>query len=488
MIEWNDAQAIARTGLGKLPSSAVLRIRFNDSCTTAGIRDWLRQYSDAICSADKAVTHQRDIHDACGEANGEPERHDDIPTGMGRVVYSIGISSAGLARLGLSEFSLASFPVEFTEGLNSGRAQCLFPENSGNSTRWGIDSESPHLVFFAYSCCKSKVGDFVAQLRESLDGRGSVESEYTWLSDTEHFGFKDGLSNPTIRGQGNSRQNPALDPGGETAAGEFLFGYPDERGINPVSPCIDSAEDPANLLWPNTSFDEGNGDKRDLGRNGSFAVVLQLRQDIAAFESTLSEYERAQAIGRWKNGTPLTICPKSQPEKPILSNDFGYADLDPHGDRCPLGAHIRRSNPRDTLHSDPDTSWRFANRHRILRRGRLYGEENSKQDQLENTDTEQSDSGLMFIALNASIARQFEHIQRNWLDNVRFGRAGEVDPVVGARHVGNNKFSFNEEDSVHNARKVRKDLIEFVQVKGGSYFFLPGIKALEVLCKQIDND
>ena len=125
----------------------------------------------------------------------------------------------------------------------------------------------------------------------------------------------------------------------------------------------------------------------------------------------------------------------------------------------------RKSRDRDTLDKDRALSWRFANRHRILRRGRVYGAP---------TDEER---GMLFMCLNISPARQFEHIQRTWLDNPRFASPGESDPVVGRRALSNGEFTGCP---VQPSRRLRK-MPRFVSLLAGGYFFLPGLRALRML-------
>jgi len=150
------------------------------------------------------------------------------------------------------------------------------------------------------------------------------------------------------------------------------------------------------------------------------------------------------------------------------ANDFGYHDNDPLGLRCPIGAHIRRSNPRDSLDPQPGSAQSLAvtDRHRIMRRGRKF------------TDTD-GGQGLHFVALNGNLGRQFEFVQHTWLNNPKFGGLyDDVDPLIGPR----------DDRSVFTvpARPVRRrfaGLPDFVTTVGGAYFFLPGIRALHYLCE-----
>ena len=181
-------------------------------------------------------------------------------------------------------------------------------------------------------------------------------------------------------------------------------------------------------------------------------------------------------------------------DDPALSDadDFGYRDSDAHGFKCPIGSHVRRSNPRDTLGPDGPTALKTANRHRILRRGRSYGH---RPDDPRVADT--VDRGLLFLCLNTDIERQFEFVQQTWVNNPVFGGLnGEVDPLIGnisrtetAAVNPNQGGSGNGEAQSDAIFTVQADplrtrvhnLERFVTVKGGAYFFLPSIRALRYL-------
>jgi deferrochelatase/peroxidase EfeB len=155
-------------------------------------------------------------------------------------------------------------------------------------------------------------------------------------------------------------------------------------------------------------------------------------------------------------------------------NDFRYHESDPLGLKCPLGAHVRRDNPRDALEPQPGTENSLAvNRlHRLIRRGRSYG------PFLPEGQVDAADRGLMFIAINANIGRQFEFIQHSWLMDRRFnGLYAESDPIVGADLE--NEFAIP--GTPVGSRCT--GLTRFVHVAGGSYFFLPGLRALRFLAE-----
>jgi deferrochelatase/peroxidase EfeB len=159
-------------------------------------------------------------------------------------------------------------------------------------------------------------------------------------------------------------------------------------------------------------------------------------------------------------------------QSPSFANAFSYSD-DPGGLKCPVGAHIRRANPRDSLDaSDPAGALERVRRRRLLRRGRSFGE--PLPPSAPDGGTER---GLYFICLCADLERQFEFVQQTWLNNQSFsGLSGETDPLIGAR-AGASCFT------VPGAEFPTRysNLGQFVTVRGGAYFFLPGIHALQQL-------
>jgi deferrochelatase/peroxidase EfeB len=179
-------------------------------------------------------------------------------------------------------------------------------------------------------------------------------------------------------------------------------------------------------------------------------------------------------VGRWPNGAPLVLAPGL--DDPALSseNDFGYFHIDLEGLRCPLGAHVRRSHPRDSLDPSPGSqrSIDIGKRHRLLRRGRKYGPPLTLEAALNGGVGAEDERGLHFICLCGNIARQFEFVQHTWVNNPKFkGLYEDPDPLMGAP---GRTFTVQ-------AKPVRRrvtDMPSFVQTRGGAYLFLPGVRAL----------
>jgi deferrochelatase/peroxidase EfeB len=258
--------------------------------------------------------------------------------------------------------------------------------------------------------------------------------------------------------------------------------------------------------------------KKDLGRNGTYLVMRQLQQDVRRFwqfssrqtegDSARAEKFAAAMVGRTRGGDPLELI-QEQPIPGIETkrgekeqNRFTY-DRDPSGSRCPFGAHVRRANPRNTdfpnrpaniliklitmlglgprgFRDDLSSSVRF---HRIIRRGREYGTQLKPEQALAPAPPGASDpeSGLHFICLNANISRQFEFLQNAWLSSTKFSAlTGESDPLLGNR-VPIPACPVTSDFTMQEGGRLRhrvSGMPQFIKVRGGAYFFMPGIKAL----------
>jgi Dyp-type peroxidase family len=251
----------------------------------------------------------------------------------------------------------------------------------------------------------------------------------TWEGDTlpegrEHFGFKDGLSQPRVAGAPKtSRAVGAL-----VNPGEFILGYNNATG----------AQELANP---------------PLTRNGSYLVFLKLKQDVAAFRNAVaSESKRtsiateeleAATVGWFRDGRPLEL-----PFKRL--------------------AHSGRAHPdREVLHGEnPD-------RHRIIRRGIPYGAP------LKGSKDDGQDRGLLFLGYQANIRTQFEHVWLSWLNNSDFP-AEEVgtDPLVGHSTTPHQSRAALVARLDDDGGTAQLRLPEFVSLIYGGYFFSPSIPAL----------
>jgi Dyp-type peroxidase family len=464
-LETADIQGILLSAYGKLPHARFLLLAFDDAPSP---RDWLGRIAAEIRSAkQRAATTD--------------------------VAVQVAFAFAGLERLGLSWQALKGFSREFREGMagSARRARKLGDIGANSSDNWqwgGPNTPVVHAILMLFAptggelerLCSAHgalLAEFGIRILRTLDSPALPNYK-------EHFGFRDGVSQPKIEGvSSNAARHETVK------AGEFVLGYPNERREYTARPLLDPIEDKGGVL-PRA---EDDGSLRDLGRNGSYLVLRQLRQDVASFWSWTrtaaaggSSEERvrigAKMIGRWPGGAPLATH-ATNPGGDSTDNDFLYHERDRHGLGCPVGAHIRRANPRDSRPPKPgtDESLQINRRHRLLRRGRPFGPPLTPAldtASLLDAADDGCERGLYFACLNADISRQFEFVQQTWVHNSNFdGLMGETDPLIGIRGPDSSNFTIPEEP----VRKRYRGLPEFVRVQGGAYFFLPGIRALHYL-------
>ncbi|MFI1970580.1 Dyp-type peroxidase [Streptomyces cinnamoneus] len=410
---------------------------------------------------------------------------------------NVALTSDGLRLLGVRTPDVEGFPEAFVSGMTDADRSRFLGDVGANAPphwRWGGPATPPvHVLVMLYALDGRRLAALETELRRDALATGGLTEALRLgteeLSDREPFGFRDGISQPLIEGLPKAAaalRARARDetPGDVVKAGEFILGYPNEYGLLTDRPVLPPADDPGRVL-PR----EPGGSGADLGRNGTYLVFRQLHQDVEGFWGYADAATRrpdgssdpaaraalaARMVGRWPSGAPLVHAPLEDDPALATDNDFGYFATDPGGLRCPLGAHVRRAHPRDSLDPDPGSpqSVAIGRRHRILRRGRAYGPGGAAADGGER--------GLHFLCVNANISRQFEFIQHTWLNNPSFnGLSDGPDPLVAPRQ-DHRRATFTEQ-----ARPVRTrhaGLPQFVSVQGGAYFFLPGLRALRYLC------
>ena len=402
-----------------------------------------------------------------------------------KLSLNVALAYPGLVKLGLD--APAAFPIAFVDGMATERRANILGDTGTSapaSWEWGTGPATVDVLLMLFTHARDALAQTLEEHRAAFAGAGLHEiatlCSQRHPDGKEHFGFSDGISQPAIRNEhrsepGRRRTNATND----VAAGEFILGCLNEYNLPSDRPLIDAAYDPKRVLAADTDG------KRDFGRNGSYLVLRQLEQDVAKFWRFVAaaapnvddgakspQWLAAKFVGRWPSGAPLVKTPHRDDERYANENDFGFA-ADPDGLSCPIGAHIRRANPRDGFANDrPQQSVRRSNRHRLLRRGRSYG------PRIEDRFVDDGKSrGLHFIALNSDLERQFEFVHQTWLNNITFcGLANEVDPLVGAQAPG----GLMTIQSVPVRSRV-KGFERFVTTKGGAYFFLPSLRALRYL-------
>lgn len=456
MLETHDIQGLILAGYAAQPFASYLFLSLRDA---ADARPWLAQLAERVTPAE-GFDRQR-------------------PTSI-----NVALSYKAFVRLGLRADTLATFPGEFIEGMSQpARAQLL--GDDPDSWEWGKTDHRIHVLLMLFARDRQSLVELLRAERHATAGIAdevlSIESQTFPFRpgsrlNREHFGFVDGLAQPDLAGYRPEKMLPS-GPGNIVKPGEFILGYENEFGQFTASP---------HLRAPDT--DSGEILRAgDLGRNGSYLVIRQLEQDVAGFWAMLraqclqtdgspdhgaEEALAAKIFGRWRDGTPVTISPDHDGEDPSRLNDFGFAE-DPYGYRCPLGAHIRRANPREMLLAGQKDSITTVKRHRVVRRGRPYGPLIT--DRYSNDGQSR---GLVFVVLNANIERQFEFVQQAWVSSPNFaGLYDEADPMLGGRTENAGAFTIPR----CPVRERRTGILSHVAVRGGAYFFVPGLAALKYL-------
>jgi Dyp-type peroxidase family len=411
---------------------------------------------------------------------------------------NLAFSSKGLDKL-VPGKRLKDFPHEFDRGLNTHEAHLILGDHGeSDPTHWEYGAENQpelHVLVMLYGTADKQLESLHDQVfgsRDFSDGLSIVAQQDSVIQpgdETEPFGFRDGISQPPIQGL-LGRQPPTEYP---INTGEFVLGYENELDFFTSIPSIDNWADPSGQLADHPV----NRGKRAFGLNGSYLVFRKLVQKVDEFwayiDKTAEEHDikeyigqvsedadgridrreviAAKMIGRWRSGAPLVLWPKSPGSEP--RNDFLFMDADPDGVRCPIGSHIRRANPRDSLDMPPSRSILVSRRHRIVRRARKF----SLPPKDLSKNNPKYEQGLFFIALNADLRRQYEFVQQLWINDPSFnGLDNDRDPLVGDNSSGG-EFTIQAKPINRHLRGLPR----FVVMRGGGYFFLPGIRAIRFL-------
>jgi Dyp-type peroxidase family len=395
---------------------------------------------------------------------------------------NVALTAAGLVKLGVSELLMDTFSKEFLKGMRDRALKPLGDVGPSDPKCWSKPFDGKHelhalLTFYARdeATLRALVADAPAEGVEIVDVQyAGTLSEQRGDPTREHFGFTDGFSQPSFRNVRYAEKQPKgngvplrFGRWRRLALGELVLGYVDEDLVYPEMP-------------------EGV-----LGPDSTYMVWRRLHQDVAAFRAwTLgaacgdkgqAERLRAQIVGRWADGTPLVGHPDG-PDRavsldPARRNAVRYGP-DPHGTACPLGAHVRRANPRDGL----PFGHKLTFRHRIVRRGMPYGPELSDDP---TPDEQKIDRGLIFVCFNANISRQYEVVQGEWLSDGRsFDLGADRDPLTGGPQ-DNGKLVLQGRPAgwreAATPPRVLAPLPCFVSTRGGEYLWVPSIPALRAL-------
>ena len=410
--------------------------------------------------------------------------------GAARPPYALtlGFSYEGLKALGISDADRAAFSAAHSAFVNGPDDPATAINNgdvgASQPAFWELGSNYP--VHMLVSLFADAAPELVRQqdallARSTAHGLSLVNRPWPAeaLIDEEtgrnlvHFGYTDGLSQPRLAISDEPVGEPDMQP--RANVGEFLLGaaYPNVFG----------GKDTLGGLSP------------DLAQNATFAALRILEQDVAGFEKLLDEASAAHEVdrewlaakmmGRWRDGTPLAQsadAPLALPGAP-RRNQFDYlpsvdqpctAD-DSAGLRCPIGAHVRRMNPR---------SARVAGRphsRRLLRRGMPYGP-----SYMPGSANDGQKRGLIGMFLCADLKRQFEFIMGQWAqgDRATSGLAEQQDPIIGAQTELQEKHPISGQFRIPCSGAtgdVVFKLPRLVKTVGSAYLFMPGLAGVGYL-------
>lgn len=415
---------------------------------------------------------------------------------------NIAISATGLKMIGAP--GLEAFPTEFVQGM-AAQAQALGDLDGSAPAQWVapftaaapvhavvvLAADDPDDLDAAYKRLQGTIAATHVTEAGHQDGNTRPGAEHGH----EHFGFKDGISQPGIAGLTQSSKD-----GTDTiATGEFIIGYPDQEGqISGQSPPVAPAPQPGQPGYPGPAPTPPPA-LPDWAKNGSFMVYRRLRQDVGAFNQFITQEAQARGIdpellaaklvGRWRSGAPMEqvpalpagVNPATAPDPakaaPAVLNDdqinnFDYEPGDADGSRVPRAAHIRKVNPRSA--NPPGKT--ETNRHRMLRRGIPYGPEFQPTEQPygQGPVGDDRDRGLLFICYQSSLARSFNFVQQSWANTGDFPQAADGEDPIISQALAQREFNLPPQGT-------HLLMARWVFTTGGEYFFSPSLSALHQL-------
>jgi Dyp-type peroxidase family len=401
-----------------------------------------------------------------------------------RSFLNIGITAAGLEALGQK---IDGFPASFRRGATDAATAKLVGDIGDSAPSHWVDGfcngDSVHLLLSLWVHREVDVLEQVSTALRQAFGESLQElaaQDATALSDNKvHFGYTDNISQPTVQ-DAPPPKRPLPDQQPVSPTGEFLLGYPNQNngGVYSVTPSA-------------------------LSTNSSFAAFRLLEQDVAGFDAWLTsaaaqaaidpELLAAKVCGRWRTGMPLVLSPDSgtldPPLPPERINDYTYVSSDPSlddtfGYKCPVGAHMRRTNPRS------EQVIAGGSMHRIIRRAMPYG------PLYDATKPDEEPRGLVGWFINADIANQFELIMSQWVNESTFVKSQRgpdganpvknitgQDVVLGVNDPAASSFTLSTGPTENTQWRNQQlnGFNPFVTTRGGAYCYLPSITALRFI-------
>jgi Dyp-type peroxidase family len=479
-LDLNDIQGNILAGFNK-DFAAFIGIQFP---TAQAGRAWLAALTPQIATVAEVSAFNTAFR-------GVATRNGSSQTSLTATWLNVAFTYPGLSSLAVTATELAEFPTEFGDGMVA-RATLIGDVGHSAPAGWPAQLRTQSHAVIIIGADQASDRSVAISQQQQL----ATEHDVTvlWVQNAavradqpgfEHFGFKDGISQPGVRGF-TVVSDPSSPNQGEPGQvlvwpGEFLIGQPTQLGAGqPIAAPGPIAQ--GGPAWAN---------------NGSFLVFRRLRQDVAGFRAFVRNTAKsvgmsedlagAKLVGRYKSGVPLETTGNQATDPgrfyPSLLaganvNNFTYTD--PTGSVVPLAAHIRKANPRDQGTGQTDLADTLT--HRIIRRGIPFGI--SLPSGTPSTDGATNppfpnDRGLFFLCYQSSIAQQFEFIQSHWVNNPDFPTKGAGEDPVTSQTTLPGSFTLPGSPAHHIELMTR-----FVQTTGGDYYFQPAISALQTLATQ----
>jgi len=431
--------------------TAQIFLRFKEGAATA-VKTFIKGFSEcSITSAAKQIKE------------GELYRTEGI---VGDLFGNFYLSARGYEYMGFTGNQVPQDP-RFLAGMKASQQELNDPD-LGDWEEW-YRGDIHAMILLADDILPALNRDLrrvLSQLREIADvltiERGSVLRNNN-EDPIEHFGYVDGISDPLfLKGDIEKADKSGRDKWDPLASLSLAL-VPD----------------------PNISDDSAFG---------SYLVFRKLEQNVRGFEMEKErladalglkgdDRERAGAlvVGRFEDGTPMTLHEKAQ-DSPG-TNNFDYSEDD--GSRCPFHAHLRKTNPRgdsvarDRYGSRPAAEFEAERAHRVVRRGIPYGKrevEPKDSPALEELPT--GGVGLLFMCFQSDIGNQFEFIQKSFSNDPDFPKRGTgPDPLTGQGPSQAQDWPVEWGQPA----TAQFDFQRFVTLKGGEYFFAPSISFLKTM-------
>lgn len=467
-------------------------------------REWIKDIADTIAGSSSADVIQFNNQFSTLRAQGV--RHPE--TLISAVWTNLVFSWRGLAVLKVPDVN--AFPEDFKQGMKARGPGKIGDTGESAPDHWIDPFKNPDDVHALLIVAADDAHELVRTVQQitsnpkfqaavtiTLDQAGNTRPD---LPGHEHFGFKDGISQPGVKGV-----DPPDDPLGNPTQGhpgqdllwpgEFVIGYATQ---------IPRAD--AEFDGPNQNPGPISASGPDWTRDSSYLVFRRLRQNVPAFEQEVSRVAQklgwhsdltgAKLVGRYKSGAPIEqrkfqpgpyTPPPIDPGNPVtgnpalgnsnaLNNNFEFGD-DPRGAICPVAAHVRKAYPRDEFtpagKQDSESS---TQTHRILRRGIPYGAPYVPHYPTSAT----VDRGLLFLCYQNSITDHFEFIQQTWVDSKTFPPSDPGAKPLADQPGDDPIIAQNADGTIlldPDAKAVT--ISHFVQTTGGEYFFSPSVDVLK---------